>query len=98
MRAHIPFDTHAFVKRLEAAGVPESQAEVHAEAPADLVVTHLSTKQDLADMEGRQDSRFREFEVRMDARFKELELRITLRFSAMLAASIGVVVALLKPL
>jgi hypothetical protein len=105
MRSSIPFDTHAYVKRLEAAGVPEPQAEVHAEALAELVVTHLATKQDLTDMEARMDSRFKEvnsrfneLEARMDSRCKELELRLTLRFGAMLAASIAIVVALLAAL
>lgn len=92
MRSPIPFDTHAFVKRLEAAGVPEPQAEVHAEALAELVVSHLATKQDLADMEARIGSRFKE----LDSRFKELELRLTLRLGAMLAAAVAIVVALVK--
>ena len=47
MRSHIPFDTHAFVKKLTAAGVPEPQAEVHAEALGELVFERLVTKDDL---------------------------------------------------
>ena len=103
MRSTIPFDPHAYVKRLEAAGVPERQAEVHGLALAELVVTHLATKQDLADMEARLDGRFKEvdarfneLEARMDSRFKELELRLTLRLGAMLAAAVAIVVALVK--
>ncbi|MEW6418620.1 MAG: DUF1640 domain-containing protein [Nitrospirota bacterium] len=41
----IPFDTHEYVKKLKAAGVPENQAEVHAEAIAKLVDERLVTKQ-----------------------------------------------------
>ena len=33
----IAFDTHAFIKRLTAAGMPEIQAEVLAEAAGDLI-------------------------------------------------------------
>jgi hypothetical protein len=103
MRNSIPFDTHAFVKRLTAAGVPEAQAEVQAEALAEIALAQLATKDDLANMEQRQDSRFKELEARLDSRFKEVELRfkevelrLTLRVGAMLAAAVGVIVALIK--
>jgi len=41
------FDTHAFVKRLTAAGMPEQQAENLAEEQARLIGEHLATKADL---------------------------------------------------
>ncbi len=43
----IAFDTHAFIKRLTAAGMPEAQAEVLAEEQAKLIETQLATKIDL---------------------------------------------------
>lgn len=43
----ITFDTHSFVKRLTAAGMPEPQAEVLAEEQARLIETQLATKADL---------------------------------------------------
>lgn len=43
----ITFDTHAYVKKLTAVGVPEEQAEVQAQAIADLVTDRLVTKEDL---------------------------------------------------
>ena len=43
----IAFDTHAFIKRLVAAGMPEAQAEVLAEEQAKLIETQLATKVDL---------------------------------------------------
>ncbi len=43
----IAFDTHAFVKRLTAAGMPEVQAEILAEEQAKLIDTQLATKFDL---------------------------------------------------
>ncbi|MCH8841408.1 MAG: DUF1640 domain-containing protein [SAR324 cluster bacterium] len=49
----MPFATHAFVKKLEAAGVTEAQAVVHAQAIADLVDDQLATKQDLTELELR---------------------------------------------
>jgi hypothetical protein len=42
------FDTHAFVKRLTAVGMPEAQAEVLADEQARLIDDRLSTKADLA--------------------------------------------------
>lgn len=53
MPSTIPFDTHAYVKKLEAVGVPEAQAEVQAEAIAALVNDQLATKRDLLELELR---------------------------------------------
>lgn len=41
------FDTHALVKRLMEAGMPERQAEVLVESQAHLLDEKLATKQDL---------------------------------------------------
>ena len=49
----IVFDTHAFVKELVAAGMPEKQAEVLARAQATLIDEQLATKQDLKELELR---------------------------------------------
>ena len=49
----IVFDTHAFVKELAAAGMPEKQAEVLARAQAKLIDEQLATKQDLKKLELR---------------------------------------------
>lgn len=43
----ITFDTYAYVKKLKAVGVSEEQAEVQAQAIADLVNDRLVTKEDL---------------------------------------------------
>ena len=45
--ATIVFDTHAFVKELAEAGMPEKQAEVLARSQATLINETLATKQDL---------------------------------------------------
>jgi hypothetical protein len=91
MRHPIPFDAHAFVKRLAAAGVPEAQAEIHAQVFAEVVVENLATKEDLLTSEQRLRS-----DIRAD--MKDLELRLTLRFGTMLAAAVAIVVAVQKPL
>jgi hypothetical protein len=83
MRAHIPFDTLAIVQRLRDAGFQANQAEAVVEAMADLVYGQVATKQDLEPLATK------------DA-MQAMELRITLRFGAMLAASVAIVVALVK--
>ena len=49
----VAFDTLAYSRRLRQAGVPEEQAEVHAEALAAVVTETLATKQDLRELEYR---------------------------------------------
>jgi hypothetical protein len=50
------FDTHAFVKRLTAAGMPEAQAEVLADEQARLIDERLATKADIAGLAAAMDS------------------------------------------
>ena len=87
--ATIVFDTHAFVKELADAGMPEKQAEVLARSQATLINETLATKQDLKELEDR---------LRRD--LKELELRLkhdlTIRLGSMMVVAIGVVAALVK--
>ena len=49
----IVFDTHAFVKELTEAGMPEAQAEVLARSQANLIDEKLATKEDLKALELR---------------------------------------------
>ena len=51
--AAIMFDTHAFVKELTEAGMPEPQAEVLARSQAQLIDEKLATKEDLKQLELR---------------------------------------------
>ena len=51
--ATIVFDTHAFVKEMAEAGMPEKQAEVLARSQATLINETLVTKQDLKELELR---------------------------------------------
>ena len=81
----IVFDTHAFVKELTDAGMPEPQAEVLARTHARLIDEKLATKQDLKELEER---------LRRD--MKELEFRLTIRLGSMMVIAIGVVAALVK--
>jgi len=92
----IPFDTHAYVKRLTAAGMPEAQAEVQAEAFAELINDQLATKRDLAELEMRLGGQSKELEMRLTHQMKQLELSITVKLGAMLVAAVAALAALDK--
>ena len=47
----LAFDTHHFVKRMTAVGMPVQQAEALAESQADLLNANLATKNELANTE-----------------------------------------------
>jgi hypothetical protein len=75
------FDTHAFIKRLTAAGMPEEQAEILAEEHARLLGEQLATKHDIALLRADMD---------------RLKDQLTIRLGAMLAGAIAIVAALVK--
>ena len=83
------FDTHAFVKELMQAGMPEAQAEVLARSQATLIDEKLATKRDL-----------KELELKLTRDIQEMELRLkhdlTLRLGSMMVVAIGIVAALVK--
>ncbi|MDE0155239.1 MAG: hypothetical protein OXS28_06540 [Gammaproteobacteria bacterium] len=109
--AAIMFDTHAFVKELTGAGMPEAQAEVLARNQAALIDEKLATKEDLKKLElaTKEDLKklelatkkdLKDLEVTLKRDLNELELRLmyklTLRFGSMMVVAIGVMAALVK--
>ena len=89
--AAIMFDTHAFVKELTEAGMPEPQAEALARNQAMLIDDKLATKQDLRATKEDLQREIREMELR-------LTYNLTVRFGSMMVVSIGVIAALVKML
>lgn len=81
----IAFDTLAYASKLKQAGVPDRQAEVQAEAMAELVEERLATRRDLS-----------ELEERLANRMNELEYRLTVRVDSMLVVSVSILAALVK--
>ena len=67
------FDTHAFVKELTQAGMPEEQAEVLAQSQAALIAEKLATKQDLKELEVGLKRYMKEMETRLKHDIKKLE-------------------------
>jgi len=104
------FDTLGYAKRLRDAGVPAPEAEAHAEAAREFIMTELVTKSDL-------DVTRRELEASMDIReqrltalimdtrhqleakiqrLENMELRLTVRMGGMMAVAIAIIAALIK--
>jgi hypothetical protein len=75
------FDTHAFVKRLTAAGMPVEQAEILAEENARMLGEQLATKHDIALLRADMD---------------RLKDQLTIRLGVMLAGAIAIVAAPVK--
>ena len=84
------------MKKLQAAGFTEAQAEVQAEAIAQLVDERLATKRDLKELETTLQRDLAELETALKREIKELELRLTVRLGAMFVAAVGVVAVLVK--
>ena len=85
MGTTLVFDTLAYSKKLKAAGVPEKQAEVQAEAFAEIIEERLATKRDLKDLENK-----------LSRDIKESEMRLTIRLGGMMALAIAIVATLVK--
>lgn len=104
------FDTLGYAQRLREAGVSQAQAEAHAMAARDFIMTELVTKSDLAAMaetlhasmdalEARMGTRVNSLGGRIDlleSRIDKLGLQLTVRLGAMLAAAVAILAALQK--
>jgi hypothetical protein len=88
------FDTLGYAKRLREAGVPNPQAEGHAEATREFIMIELVTKQDLHaaidSLEARLGGRIDMLQAAMDAQ----TLRLTVRLGGIVAAGIGILALL----
>ena len=84
------FDTLGYAKRLREAGVPNPQAEGHAEAAREFIMIELVTKQDLQastnSLEARLGGRIDALQAAMETQ----TLRLTVRLGGIVAAGIGI--------
>jgi hypothetical protein len=86
------FDTLGYAKRLRDAGVPNPQAEAHAEATREFIMTELVTKQDLLAV--RQDLQATKQELQ--ATIDTLALRLTVRLGGIMVAGVGALALLIR--
>ena len=83
------FDSLAYAKHLREHGVPQDQAEAHAEAARTFIMNELMTKEDfrVGIDELRRD---------LEAKLENLSLRLTVRMGIMLAAGLTLLGGVLK--
>ena len=69
----VAFDTHKYVKRLTAVGMPENQAEVIADEQRSLIEDQLATKRDIEELRAATRRDIKELEAATRRDIKELE-------------------------
>jgi hypothetical protein len=91
------FDTLGYAKRLREAGVPDPQAEGHAEAAREFIMTELVTKQDLQATKLELQAAINSLEARLGGRIDILQaamdtqtLRLTVRLGGIVTAAFGI--------
>ena len=96
------YDTHTYYRTLTEAGVPENQADAHAQAQARLMEDQFATRHDIDGLRHEMELMRRDMEAQigqlrtdMDAKMARLEHRLTLRMGAGFAATIGILAALM---
>jgi hypothetical protein len=84
------FDTLGYAKRLREAGVPNPQAEGHAEAAREFIMTELVTKQDLQTAINSLEARLAGRIDTLQAAMETLTLRLTVRLGGIITAGFGI--------
>jgi hypothetical protein len=99
------FDTLGYAKRLRDGGVPNPQAEAHAEAAREFIMTELVTRQGLqaelkAGIEPLRAAvdalqvKIDTVEARLETKIDTQTLRLTVRLGGIVAAGIGILALL----
>jgi hypothetical protein len=90
------FDSLAYAKHLRDHGVPQPEAEAHAEAARTFIMNELITKEDLRagldELRRDVDAKIENLSLRIDG----MSLRLTVRVGVMLAAGLSLLGAVLK--
>ncbi len=69
----LAFDTHAYVKKLRDAGVPEAQAEIQLEAIVAILEKRIATKDDLELRKTELRSYIKELDVKLEREIAEVK-------------------------
>jgi hypothetical protein len=85
------FDTLGYAKRLREAGVPNPQAEGHAEAAREFIMNELVTKQDF-------QVAISSLEARLETKIDTQTLRLTVRLGGIVAAGFGILAVVIGTL
>jgi hypothetical protein len=97
------FDTLGYAKHLRDVGVPQDQAEAHAEAARQFIMAELVTRYDLDMVRRELETKIDAVRHELDALRRDLEgkidtlsLRLTVRMGVMLAAGVAALAAIIK--
>jgi maltooligosyltrehalose synthase len=90
------FDSLGYAKRLRENGVPQNQAEAHAEAARDFVMAELVTKADLRAEIQAVRADLLALKEQLESRMENQTLRLTVWLGAMQVVLIGVLATILK--
>ncbi len=93
------FDSLGYAKKLRDGGVPQGQAEAHAEAARDFIMVELATKADLLAVKAdllavKQELQSSIAELRAELHTESM--RLTIRLGALIVVCIGALGTVLK--
>lgn len=101
--AALALDTHAFVKRLTTAGVPQGQAEIIADEQTRIIQAYnrlieerLATKQDMTALKQDLEVVKRELSAEIERKLGEVKVDILRRMAGFLLGQTAVLAALIK--
>ncbi|WP_440862512.1 DUF1640 domain-containing protein [Symbiopectobacterium purcellii] len=94
--ATLVFDTHAFVKKLTTAGMPEAQAEILAQEQANLIENRLATKLDIVTLEKNIEMQLSKIRSDVDTKIETTKSDIIKWVAGLLIAQAALVATLLK--
>lgn len=97
MAASVQFDTLAFAKQLQSAGVPKEQAEAQSQVLADMLGKAVASPNDLANVEKSLMNEIASAVLKLENRLTGMAGEITL-LKWMAATSIGLSIAILLKL
>jgi hypothetical protein len=86
------FDSLGYAKKLRDGGVPQAQAEVHAEAARDFIMAELATKADLLALRSDLLATKQELQTSIETQ----ALRLTVRLGTIVVVGLGALGAALK--
>ena len=92
------FDTLGYAKKLREHGVPQDQAEAHAEAAREFIMAELVTKLDLSTAVTSLLQELHNSVMSLRQEIDSQTLRLTVRTGIMLAAGLSLMTALLGAL
>ena len=74
----LAFDTHQYIKRLIAVGVPPEQAEVHSEELKTIIQHDIATKQDIELTKAELKRDIKELELRLQGELVKMQGELNL--------------------